>query len=190
MDAPPGDWLFQTKLRVEANSGKAVFLPSRDVLDDGYDETDDERRRLDLQYRHRLEFAIGRTASVTWTDITPYLTKLNEYRFKTPEERGELRLVAWAPDPQGGQKMEPKIDRHRGFRLVVVHLKYAPPPSPAAPEYFSPPKPVASAREHREIITAIRKGDAAAARQAARNHRQRARDQILPLIARLNLRNL
>ena len=46
LDAPPGDWLFQTKLQVEANSGEAVFLPSRDVLDDGYDETDDERRRL------------------------------------------------------------------------------------------------------------------------------------------------
>ena len=68
MDAPPGDWLFQTQLRVEANSGEAVFLPSRDVLDDDYDETDDERRRLDLQYRHRLEYAIGRTASVTWTE--------------------------------------------------------------------------------------------------------------------------
>jgi hypothetical protein len=69
MDAPPGDWLFQTKLQVEANSGAAVFLPSRDVLDDdGYDETDYERRRLDLQYRHQLEYAIGRTASVTWTE--------------------------------------------------------------------------------------------------------------------------
>ena len=68
MDAPPGDWLFQTKLTVEANSGEAVFLPTRDVLQPGYDETDDERQRLDLQYRHRLEFAIGRTCSVTWTE--------------------------------------------------------------------------------------------------------------------------
>lgn len=68
MDAPPGDWLFQTKLKVEANSGEAVFLPTRDVLAKGYDELDPERQRLDLQYRHRLEFAIGRTASVTWTE--------------------------------------------------------------------------------------------------------------------------
>lgn len=68
MDAPPGDWLFQAKLRVEANSGEPVFLPTRDVLAPGYDETDDERRRLDLQYSHRLEFAIGRTCSVTWTE--------------------------------------------------------------------------------------------------------------------------
>lgn len=68
MDAPPRDWLFQTKVKVEANSGAPVFLPTRDVLDTGYDEIDDERRRLDLQYRHRLEFAIGRTCSVSWTE--------------------------------------------------------------------------------------------------------------------------
>lgn len=68
MDAPPGDWLFQTKLKVEANGDEAVFLPTRDVLADGYDELDPERQRLDLQYRHRLEFAIGRTTSVTWTE--------------------------------------------------------------------------------------------------------------------------
>ncbi|WP_414945540.1 DISARM system helicase DrmA [Amycolatopsis sp. cmx-11-32] len=67
MDAPPKDWLFQTKLKVESNSGEAVFLPTRDVMEDDYDEHDDERRRLDLQYRHRLEFAIGRTCSATWT---------------------------------------------------------------------------------------------------------------------------
>lgn len=68
MNAPPGDWLFQTKLKVEANSGEPVFLPTRDVLQPGYDETDDERQRLDLQYRHRLEFAVGRTTSVTWNE--------------------------------------------------------------------------------------------------------------------------
>lgn len=70
MNAPPGDWLFQTKLKVEANSGEPVFLPTRDVLQPGYDETDEERQRLDLQYRHRLEFAVGRTTSVTWDEPT------------------------------------------------------------------------------------------------------------------------
>ena len=75
MDAPPGDWLFQTKLHVKANSGDAVFLPTRDVLGPGYDESDDERQRLDLQYRHRLEFAIGRTCSATWTETGDYLRR-------------------------------------------------------------------------------------------------------------------
>ncbi|WIX85855.1 DISARM system helicase DrmA [Amycolatopsis sp. DG1A-15b] len=67
MDAPPKDWLFQTKLKVKSNSGGAMFLPTRDAMEDSYDEDNDERRRLDLQYRHRLEFAIGRTCSATWT---------------------------------------------------------------------------------------------------------------------------
>jgi hypothetical protein len=68
MDAPPGDWLFQTELSVEALSGEAMFLPTRDVLAPGYSESDDERRRLDLQYCHRLEFAVGRTCSATWEE--------------------------------------------------------------------------------------------------------------------------
>lgn len=70
MNAPPGDWLFQTQLKVEANSGEPVFLPTRDVLQPDYDETDEERQRLDLQYRHRLEFAVGRTTSATWDEPT------------------------------------------------------------------------------------------------------------------------
>jgi hypothetical protein len=68
LDAPPGDWLFQTRLHVEALNGEAVFLPSRDVLLDTYDEDDPERQRLDMQYRHRLEFAVGRTCSATWSE--------------------------------------------------------------------------------------------------------------------------
>ena len=70
MNAPPGDWLFQTKLKVEANSGESVFVPTRDVLNADYDENDDERQRLDLQYRHKLEFAVGRTTSATWWEPT------------------------------------------------------------------------------------------------------------------------
>ncbi len=66
VDAPPGDWLFQTKLAVEAMDGSACFLPSRDVCAPGYREDDPERRRLDLQYKHKLEYAVGRTCSVDW----------------------------------------------------------------------------------------------------------------------------
>ncbi len=62
---PMNLWLFQTKLRVDAG-GAEVFLPVRDVMDQVWPEHDDEVRRLDLQYRNRLEFAIGRTCSVDW----------------------------------------------------------------------------------------------------------------------------
>ncbi len=63
---PVNAWLFQSTLYVEAG-GKAVFLPVRDALLDARGDDDDpELGRLRLQYRNRLEFAIGRTCSATW----------------------------------------------------------------------------------------------------------------------------
>jgi DNA-binding GntR family transcriptional regulator len=52
------------------------------------------------------------------------------------------------------------------------------------------PKPAGSTQEHRQIIEAIRAGDASAAHRTARQHRVRARDELLPLIAQLGLRTL
>ena len=79
----------------------------------------------------------AKPAIVDWADVNPFLAKLAAYRFGVPEERGEIRLVAWTPGAHPGQKIEPKIDRSRGFRLVVVHLKYGPPPDPSGPAYYS-----------------------------------------------------
>ena len=62
---PVEAWLYQTKLSVKAG-GAEVFLPVADVLTDARPEHDDELRRLRLQYRDRLEFALGRTCSVDW----------------------------------------------------------------------------------------------------------------------------
>lgn len=62
---PLDAWLFQTRLEVDAG-GEAVFLPVRDALENDRPERDDELRRLELQYRDRLEFAQGRTCSVDW----------------------------------------------------------------------------------------------------------------------------
>ena len=47
----------------------------------------------------------------------------------------------------------------------------------------------ASIPEHRAIIAAIRAGEGGAAHAAARQHRQRARDTVLPLLARIGLRH-
>jgi DNA-binding GntR family transcriptional regulator len=55
--------------------------------------------------------------------------------------------------------------------------------------YLRPP-PVASASEHREIVDAIRAGDTIAAGAAARDHRRRARDQLVPVLKRLKLATL
>ncbi len=62
---PVSMWMFQTKLRVDAG-GDEVFLPVRDALKQDRREEDDELSRLQLQYRNRLEYAIGRTCSVDW----------------------------------------------------------------------------------------------------------------------------
>ena len=62
---PLSMWMFQTNVRVDAG-GAEVFLPVRDMLEHDWPEHDGEVRRLDLQYRHRLEFAIGRTCSADW----------------------------------------------------------------------------------------------------------------------------
>ncbi len=62
---PVDAWLYQTKLTVTAE-GEPAFLPVTDPLLDDRWEPDDELRRLKLQYRDRLEFAVGRTCSVDW----------------------------------------------------------------------------------------------------------------------------
>lgn len=63
---PLSMWTFQTKLVVDAG-GEEVFLPVRDVMEQDWPEHDEEVKRLHLQYRNRLEFAIGRTCSADWT---------------------------------------------------------------------------------------------------------------------------
>lgn len=52
------------------------------------------------------------------------------------------------------------------------------------------PLPSASSQEHFAIIEGLEAGDVEKASHSARHHRRHACDQLLPLIARLNLRNL
>jgi hypothetical protein len=65
----------------------------------------------------------------------PFLDLLRDYTWPGPEDRGEIRLVAWTAKPHGGQKLQPVVDRHRGFRLVVAHLQFGTPPSPSEGVY-------------------------------------------------------
>ncbi len=80
--------------------------------------------------------APGKAAEVSWTTVKPYLDILTEYSFERPEDAGEVRLVGWVADPHPGQVITPKVDRRRGFRLVIAHLRYGPPPDPAGPNYY------------------------------------------------------
>jgi hypothetical protein len=54
-----------------------------------------------------------------------------------PEDIGELRLVAWTEKERGGQTIDPPVDVHQGFTVVVAHLKLGPTPDPASPQFDS-----------------------------------------------------
>lgn len=80
---PLGMWMFQTKLHVGDGSAE-VFLPVCDALEQDLPEHDPEVRRLNLQYRNRLEYAIGRTCSVDWS-------------VKTGSRRASAVWTRWLP---------------------------------------------------------------------------------------------
>jgi hypothetical protein len=76
-----------------------------------------------------------RDAKKEGPDPKLFLSEFSAFREDRPENQGEIRLVAWTPGPHGGLKLDPVVDRHRGFSLVVVHLKSGPPPAPDGPAY-------------------------------------------------------
>jgi len=91
---PVDAWLYQTKLTVTTDGGPA-FLPVADALTDDRWERDDEVRRLNLQYRDRLEFAVGRTCSVDWAD--PDGWDKPEVRAVTGNRRAGKIWTTWLP---------------------------------------------------------------------------------------------
>ena len=94
---PTDAWLYQTQLHIEAapNSiDKDVFLPVSDVVScDILDRREPELARLQLQYRNRLEFAIGRTCSANWAVSDPSTRRARQVRttwlpvVETPQTR-------------------------------------------------------------------------------------------------------
>jgi len=68
-------------------------------------------------------------------DPNPFLDDLRMSWGSRPEEQGELRVVAWAINPIGGQVIEPAIDRRRGFTAILVHVRIGSPPSPDGRRY-------------------------------------------------------
>ena len=57
-------WLFQAKLAVSDQAGRAIFVQRRDIVDDVAEETDSELAHFDMLYRRTLEFATGVGAGV------------------------------------------------------------------------------------------------------------------------------
>ncbi len=91
---PVDAWLYQTKITA-VTDGTPAFLPVTDVLTDDRRENDDELRRLNLQYRDRLEFAVGRTCSVGWE--TPARWDSPEVRAVPGNRRVGKIWTTWLP---------------------------------------------------------------------------------------------
>jgi len=67
------------------------------------------------------------------------------------------------------------MDQSHRARMLTIRLR---------------PKPIGSVAEHRAMVQAIRHGDAAEARERAKQHRVHARDQVLPLLDQFGMRHL
>ena len=97
-ELPPKLWMFQAELEVAEPNGDAVFLPARDAMESDRDSRDPEVRRLDLLYRDRLEFAVGRTASVSW-DLSA-----------TEARRATAVRTTWLPTAEVPQTQAPAVE--------------------------------------------------------------------------------
>ncbi|KSW20819.1 DISARM system helicase DrmA [Cellulomonas sp. B6] len=107
---PPRLWLFQAELEVVAADGSAAFLPIHDPLDALAPGLDSEEQRLELLYRDRLEFAVGRTCSATWTCVDPDTTNGEWVRDLVEGSRRAHRVrTTWLPTAEVPQTMAPAV---------------------------------------------------------------------------------
>jgi hypothetical protein len=79
---------------------------------------------------------------IDWADYDALLASLRTYRWTKPEDEGEWRLVALVDKPHPGDQIKPAVDRHRGFRLAIAHLRYGAPPNHTGQPYYSSNDPI------------------------------------------------
>lgn len=102
---------------------------------------------------------------------------------KAPPNDMDMILSMMTPNHNGarhsrrdfGATSEIGMDQSHRARMLTLWLR---------------PKPTGSVLEHRAIVQAIREGDASEAREHAKRHRARARDQLLPLLDQFGMRHL
>ena len=137
---PVDAWMYQTKLYVEAG-GKEVFLPVTDVLEDERLDRTEEIQRLQLQYRDRLEFGVGRTCSADWAVRpdsrraskvwTTWLPVAETPQTKARELDGvllDMRALATASPDELRAGLQPIIDGYRTWLDGQATIAAALPP--------------------------------------------------------------
>lgn len=107
---PPREWLFQAELEVTADDETDAFLPIHDPLDGLAPGLDAEEERLELLYRDRLEFAVGRTCSATWSCTNPANTGGLWVRDLVEGARRANRVrTTWLPEADVPQTTAPPV---------------------------------------------------------------------------------
>lgn len=91
------------------------------------------------------------------------------------DERFHQTLVALSGNSRMVNLVGMMRDQVRRARLATLHLR---------------PVPVQSNRDHRAVLDAIRKGDAATARQLYHEHGTRAREALLSILDTMRIRQL
>ena len=91
------------------------------------------------------------------------------------DERFHQLLVERSGNGRLARMFHTIMDQSHRARMLTLRLR---------------PKPTSSVREHRAIVDAIRRGDARAARERAKQHRVAARDRLLPLLGQLGMKHL
>lgn len=91
------------------------------------------------------------------------------------DERFHQLLVERSGNGRLARMFHTIMDQSHRARMLTLRLR---------------PKPTGSAREHRAVVDAIRRGDPNAARERARRHRAAARDRLLPLLGEFGMKHL
>ncbi|WP_329479273.1 DISARM system helicase DrmA [Kribbella sp. NBC_01484] len=107
---PPRQWLFQAELEVAAADDSNVFLPIHDALDALPPGLNDEEERLELLYRDRLEFAIGRTCSAAWTTIDPSIDGTWRPDLSAGVRTANRVRTTWMPEAEIPQTIASGVD--------------------------------------------------------------------------------
>lgn len=105
-------------------------------------------------------------ASLAADDLTAWAQADGRFHQLLIERCGNRRLA---------RMVHTVMDQSHRARMLTIRLR---------------PKPTGSVAEHRAVVEAIRQGNAARARELAKEHRARARDQVLPLLDQIGMRHL
>lgn len=132
---PPSEWMFQTQLVITAADGSDAFLPIHDPVRDTDDfaalaEEFPEEAALELRYRDRLEFAVGRTCSAVWSvdaveadDLDHPLIWLEGLALDHGRRTARTVATNWLPVAETPQTTAGRVDGLQTWMRALARLE-------------------------------------------------------------------